>query len=558
MNKGFEIKCLDKGYVQYDGHYGSDADIPKIARVSTGSENKGDEQDKKLLGYLYRNSHCYHPEMEVLTTEGWKKWKNCQEFENYLIPNPQDKTLKTEKLKLLKFYVQNEIMEGFKNERMSYFVTPNHKMWFRTKQNFRLKNHKFEFFDADKIHNWGHFECGANYSIGDNSKKCDYFKLIGFYLGDGFLRSKNQIAFRLVRERKIKYLENILNRLNIPFKKNKKGLTTADNQVYEFIFEKSYFSKAEVYIDVNKKAKDKFFKVNELINLTIEEKAGLLDGLINSDGSIKKDREQIEFGSTSLALCQLVEALASFFNYDCHFVKKFHCYHVKLYGFKSRTSLEARKQYFYQQEYSGEVFCTTSSTGLLMVRGASEDYSFICGNSSPFEFCNITYKLKLPLFVRDQIVRHRTMKFNIHSFRYSEPDEEFYIPEVWRKQDVKNRQGSIEDTNFDSVKVDGYFYTPTEALQRHNQLSYETYQGLIKSGVARELARMVLGTNIYTAMYINVDLNNLMKFFRLRLHEHAQYEVREYAKAMFEIFKQVYPWCAEIYSKYKMEIKEIE
>lgn len=178
-------------------------------------------------------------------------------------------------------------------------------------------------------------------------------------------------------------------------------------------------------------------------------------------------------------------------------------------------------------------------------------------HSSPFEFCNITYKLKCPLFVRDQIVRHRTMKFNIHSFRYSEPDEEFYVPAKWRKQDIKNRQASTPDSNFDFVEFNDVKLTQNDALEQHNQKSYELYKSLIKSGVAREMARMVLGTNIYTAMYINVDLNNLMKFFRLRLHEHAQFEVREYAKAMFTIFEQLYPMCAEVYKKYKMEIKEV-
>lgn len=208
------------------------------------------------------------------------------------------------------------------------------------------------------------------------------------------------------------------------------------------------------------------------------------------------------------------------------------------------------------------------STGSLN-KGETQDrkllnYLYRNSHSSPFEFCSITYKLDLPLFVRDQIVRHRTGKYNIHSFRYSQPEEKFYVPKEWRRQAVKNHQDSIQEKNFNPhiLTFDSVGHAmeanATNFVADFSKQSYELYQQLLDKGVARELARMVLGTNIYTSMYIQMDLNNLMKFFRLRLHSHAQYEVRIYAAAMFEIFAELFPWCAECYNKYTIEIIENE
>src|SRR5689334_22691832 len=64
---------------------------------------------------------------------------------------------------------------------------------------------------------------------------------------------------------------------------------------------------------------------------------------------------------------------------------------------------------------------------------------------SPFEMCKITFNIKMPIFVMRQFVRHRMQNLNEVSARYTELPAEFYIPKRWRKQDTKNKQGSVED-----------------------------------------------------------------------------------------------------------------
>lgn len=61
------MSVLDHGFVRYIDHMGSDARILEAARVSYRSQGKGEEQDKKLLGYLFRNKHTSPFEMCKIT-----------------------------------------------------------------------------------------------------------------------------------------------------------------------------------------------------------------------------------------------------------------------------------------------------------------------------------------------------------------------------------------------------------------------------------------------------------------------------------------------------------
>lgn len=189
-------------------------------------------------------------------------------------------------------------------------------------------------------------------------------------------------------------------------------------------------------------------------------------------------------------------------------------------------------------------------------KGAEQDkkllfYLYRMQHSSPFEQCSITFNIKLPLFVQAQMVRSRTQRLNQVSARYTEMSDDFYFPDKWRKQDTKNKQGS--NGEFTDVEND----YAKQSLRLICKSAYRQYQQYIENGVAREMARMVLPQNLYTEIYTNWDLNNLTKFFRLRLDNHAQWEIQQYAKAMYDIFKELYPWCAEAYEKYQFKCIEL-
>ena len=181
-------------------------------------------------------------------------------------------------------------------------------------------------------------------------------------------------------------------------------------------------------------------------------------------------------------------------------------------------------------------------------------------HTSPFEMAKITFNIKLPIFVMRQYVRHRMQNLNEVSARYTELPNDFYIPKTWRKQDVKNKQGSV---NGDDILLREHYesltkntYNPTEALEDICRNSYELYQKMLEAGIAREMARIVLPINIYTEIYSTWDMNNLLKFFALRDDKHAQEEIQVYAKAMKQICRNVFPRVMEAYDKYKFSVIE--
>jgi len=165
------------------------------------------------------------------------------------------------------------------------------------------------------------------------------------------------------------------------------------------------------------------------------------------------------------------------------------------------------------------------------------DYLMRHYHTSPFEMVEFMFHIKLPLFVFAQLVRHRTANVNSLSARYSKMTDDFYIPERLRGQAFDNVQGSLGEVENEHSLI--------EKLAKSSNDSYKVYESLLDAGVAREMARMVLPQNIYTEIYWKQDLHNLLHLFRLRLDGHAQWEIRQYAKAMYDLVYAISPWAMD-------------
>lgn len=159
-------------------------------------------------------------------------------------------------------------------------------------------------------------------------------------------------------------------------------------------------------------------------------------------------------------------------------------------------------------------------------------------HGTPFEHAVFTFHVKLPIFVARQWIRHRTSSYNETSFRYREAPEEFYLPREWRKQDAKNKQGSIKNEKVG--ELEGSYYTAD--LETVCGQAVSVYRNMLAHGVARELARVVLPVTLYTEWYWTVNARALMNFLTLRCEAHAQYEIRQYAHALAQMMAQEMPW----------------
>ncbi len=182
-------------------------------------------------------------------------------------------------------------------------------------------------------------------------------------------------------------------------------------------------------------------------------------------------------------------------------------------------------------------------------------------HTSPFEMCKLTLNIKMPIFVMRQYVRHRTQNLNEVSARYTELPNEFYIPEIWRRQDTKNKQGSVEDADWTpEIDYGGMIYDGhedvSEGFKEYCADSYKVYQSMLNSGIAKEMARMVLPINIYTEIYACWDLKNLFYFITLREDGHAQSEIQKYGTAIKSICQELFPWTTEAFEKFKWKLVE--
>lgn len=186
-------------------------------------------------------------------------------------------------------------------------------------------------------------------------------------------------------------------------------------------------------------------------------------------------------------------------------------------------------------------------------------------HTTPFEMVDLKFHCKMPIFVARQWVRHRTSSTNEYSARYSLMSDEFYIPdpENLMPQSKDNKQGRAgeinqEDkeellrlmkTSFDSdYRVYQALLGDQNSLANMHENGYEITEEF--DGIARESARSVLPVANYTEWYWKINLHNLFHFIKLRLDPHAQYEIRVYAQAMYDLIKPIVPVACEAFEDY--------
>jgi len=166
------------------------------------------------------------------------------------------------------------------------------------------------------------------------------------------------------------------------------------------------------------------------------------------------------------------------------------------------------------------------------------DYLMRHQHTSPFEQVVLTFHCKMPIFIARQWIRHRAARVNEISGRYSVMEDEFYLPEetAIQYQNKDNRQGR------DPQEVPVHLRQKVlNILAKGQQVAYDDYQKMLADDIARELARINLPLSLYTQWYWQIDLHNLFHFLELRMDEHAQWEIRQYANVIADITRAVAP-----------------
>ncbi len=171
-------------------------------------------------------------------------------------------------------------------------------------------------------------------------------------------------------------------------------------------------------------------------------------------------------------------------------------------------------------------------------------------HTTPFEMAELKLLVRVPMDCWRQWIRHRTASVNEYSTRYSIAiDAAQTTPaDGWRQQAISNRQGSAGALQ---AEVGAELSAEERALQEQAQ---SVYQRRLSLGVAREQARKELPLSTYTEAYWKIDLHNLLHFLELRMDEHAQREIRQYATTLGEqIVRPLFPVAWEAFLDYRLQ-----
>lgn len=179
-------------------------------------------------------------------------------------------------------------------------------------------------------------------------------------------------------------------------------------------------------------------------------------------------------------------------------------------------------------------------------RGWGEDHKLLKflydnGHATPFEFAGLVLEVQAPIFVFREWHRHRTQSYNEMSARYAPLPDLYYVPDAnvmadrARAQQSNKQSSGIADFDhyaaFTWLGEAEKFYGTAEAL----------YRRALAVGVPKELARITMPVGHYSRMRASANLRNWLAFLTLRTAPNAQWEIRQYAKAVGDCVAHAFP-----------------
>jgi len=589
MEKGYEIKVLDHGYVKLINFMGSDEEVIEAARMSTNKGFQTWEKDLPLLDYLYRNDHTSPSEMAELVIEVqapifvFREWhrhrSQCLSGDTEIyFEKParyKKKRRAAYKIKLKDLYkkwysnnlfgkdlnaidINRNIIKKMKlrnlNEETNEFEITNVVDVIKSspKHMFKiiLKNNKFIICSADHkfIFNdgWKSFFEAANLQIINGKAVYDNKKLQIKTNGTPCYQDKDWLCDKYHIQNLTLY--EISKKYNVNYNTLRKWIKIFNLQ------KRNSFPKGHIPWNLGKTYKANMIVSDEHKIAIKKARSGANSNFWK--GGISGSRRNIGRWTTEQAFkvhtkynftCQncgktspklvahhivpvwMDESVA--YDFDnlitictpCHKIINFkeHEYIEKLTGRKiNKLEYEKKKKEIYSKPKLVGKFVDVKS-----IEYVGEEECYDLSVLGPYHN-----------FVANGIVTHNS--FNEMSARYTQMPDLHYLPDPNRikKQSKKNNQGSSED-GFDKYYVDGV----VSFFDEQQKKVYSSYNQFIQDGVAKEIARINTPVSRYSKMRAKSNLRNWFHFLDLRMRENAQWEIRQFANAVAEIIKELFP-----------------
>jgi thymidylate synthase (FAD) len=150
----------------------------------------------------------------------------------------------------------------------------------------------------------------------------------------------------------------------------------------------------------------------------------------------------------------------------------------------------------------------------------------ILNETSPLEHIVFTFHIKdITRGCLQELVRHRMASYTVLSTRYT----------------LKQRLKDITPQN-----IDKFFYTPTLASLEVAQRFVDYVKG--HPDLSNDELKLIIPENMYTELYLTINLRSLLNFWALRSSPKAHREIRKLSDSMFDALLEMHPKFFEIVS----------
>ena len=514
---------------------------------------------------------CYDNKTEVLTSKGWKYFKDLDDDEIVATFNKETENVEFHKINEKIQYKYKGKLDKYESQNVDLVVTPNHKMLIkkhdvRTPQKWNLvssENIKINRFKMTKQFNYkketsntitieGYEYDRKNNNGGFYKKKIEsrtfdkelFLRFFAWYLSDGYTTyedSENKYVINISQTKCKKNIENetieeimeIITELGFNPHYDKDTICFTSPLLGNFL--RKLGKSHEKYIPIN--IFEEFDKHYAKI---------FIDTYFKGDGHLEANGCGKLYTTSKLLVDQLMTLtfMAGYTSYmwtdnrqgnhyiNGHKIRRNHICYVLNVTTKNKRNINPMikiDQHKTQIDYDDYVYCVNVPNHTLFVRRNGK--AIWCGNCS------------------HQIVRHRIASYSQQSQRYVDLKETFdYVtPKILFDMDKHySDMGYVQDFQEDMETIHDMYTKWQRRIEEFvKETNYPTY-GMTPSKVANENARAVLPNACETKLVFTMNLRTLIHFIKHRKCRRAQEEIRELAILMEQVITEKYPIFSNI------------
>ena len=154
------------------------------------------------------------------------------------------------------------------------------------------------------------------------------------------------------------------------------------------------------------------------------------------------------------------------------------------------------------------------------------------GHETPFEKANVHFLVTCDIASHIHLLKHRIASINAESARYKElKEDKVYIPEDWTRILIKD---DVNGTTWATM-----LETMSTLSNKWYHQCVEELTPILGRKRAKESARFFKTYNSQITADVQFNMRSFANFLKLRWNEHAQKEIREIARQMFELVQAI-------------------